>query len=55
MKVAMHGYHAGKAWLCNCAGVEPPFRNPGSATAYICIVCNYKLEQLENYIIIISH
>ena len=25
MKVAVHGYHAGKAWLCICVGVEPPF------------------------------
>ena len=25
MKVAAHGYHAGKAWLCICVGVEPPF------------------------------
>ena len=25
MKVAVHSYHAGKAWLCICVGVEPPF------------------------------
>ena len=27
MKVAVHGYRAGKAWLCICVGVlvEPPF------------------------------
>ena len=25
MKVAVRGYHAGKAWLCICFGVEPPF------------------------------
>ena len=25
MKVAVHGYHAGKAWLCICVEVEPPF------------------------------
>ena len=25
MKVAVHGYHAGKAWLCICVGVEPLF------------------------------
>ena len=25
MKVAVQGYHAGKAWLCICVGVEPPF------------------------------
>ena len=25
MKVAVQGYNAGKAWLCICAGVEPPF------------------------------
>ena len=25
MKVAAHGYHAGKAWLCIFFGVEPPF------------------------------
>ena len=25
MKVAVRGYHAGKAWLCICVGVEPPF------------------------------
>ena len=28
MKVAAHGYtiyHAGKAWLCICVGVEPAF------------------------------
>ena len=24
-KVAVHGYHAGKAWLWICVGVEPPF------------------------------
>ena len=33
MNVAVHGYHAGKAWLCICVGVEPPFRNYGSATS----------------------
>ena len=25
MKVAVHGYHAGKAWLCICVEVEAPF------------------------------
>ena len=25
MKVAAHGYHAGKAWLYICVAVEPPF------------------------------
>ena len=25
MKVAVNGYYAGKAWLCMCVGVEPPF------------------------------
>ena len=25
MKVAVHGYNAGKAWPCICVGVEPPF------------------------------
>ena len=25
MKVAVHGYRAGKTWLCVCVGVEPPF------------------------------
>ena len=25
MKVAVQGYNAGKAWLCICVGVEPPF------------------------------
>ena len=25
MKVAVHSYHAGKAWLCICVVVEPPF------------------------------
>ena len=25
MKVAVHGYRAGKAWLCIGVGVEPPF------------------------------
>ena len=25
MKVAVQEYHAGKAWLCICVGVEPPF------------------------------
>ena len=34
MKVAAHGHHAGKAWLCICVEVEPPFQNPGSATVF---------------------
>ena len=25
MKIGAQGYHAGKAWLCICVGVEPPF------------------------------
>ena len=25
IKVAVRGYCAGKAWLCICVGVEPPF------------------------------
>ena len=25
MKVTVHGYHAGNAWLCIYVGVEPPF------------------------------
>ena len=25
MKIAVQGYNAGKAWLCICTGVEPPF------------------------------
>ena len=25
MKVAVHAYHASKAWPCICVGVEPPF------------------------------
>ena len=25
MKVAVRGYNAGKAWLCICIRVEPPF------------------------------
>ena len=25
MKVAVLGYHTGKAWSCICVGVEPPF------------------------------
>ena len=25
MKIGAQGYHEGKAWLCICVGVEPPF------------------------------
>ena len=47
MKVAVQGYHAGKAWLCICVGVEPPFSK--SWIRHCCVLLSYSIR---NYITI---
>ena len=52
MKVAVHGYHAGKAWLCICDGVEPPFSKSwirhcdvmGNSVAVNICICDWLWE-----------
>ena len=53
MKVAVHGYHAGKAWLCICDGVEPPFskswiRHWAGKVLRVTILAYWKYGILDN-------
>ena len=51
MKVAVHGYHAGKSWLCICVGVEPPFSKSWirhcifSSSPFSCYLAIYYMQQ----------
>ena len=45
MKVAVNGYYAGKAWLCMCVGVEPPFSKSWIRHCFVIIIMTGQLHK----------